>query len=58
MGHPLSVPTIVRAKENLLKVQGMGGGDLDWSALAAGVRKDAGLEPFRDGTDQGKGNAA
>lgn len=48
------MPTIERAQQNLLKAQEMGSGHLDWSSMAAVARMDAGLEPFREGTDDGK----
>lgn len=57
-GHPVELPTIQRAKDSLLKVTEMGGENLDWSALAVAARMHAGLEPFKDGTDEGKKRAA
>jgi hypothetical protein len=48
------MPTIERAKANLERARDMGAGALDWSALAVPLRVDAGLEPFRPGTDEGK----
>jgi 3-hydroxyisobutyrate dehydrogenase-like beta-hydroxyacid dehydrogenase len=58
MGYPTPLPTIERAKNGLLKAQEMGAGQLDWSALSAVVRSEAGLSPFREETDSGKRKAA
>lgn len=57
MGLSVSLPTIERAKKNLERARDEGHGDLDWAALASVVRADAGLPPFREGTDKGKQSA-
>jgi len=58
MGHPTPMPTIERAKQSLLRAQELGASQLDWSALSAVARLEAGLEPFRENTDGGKRKAA
>ncbi|WWC70021.1 uncharacterized protein I206_103965 [Kwoniella pini CBS 10737] len=55
LGHPVSLPTIERAKDNMERSKELGGKDQDWSSLAAAVREQAGLEPYREGTNGGKG---
>lgn len=57
MGHPVALPTIERAKASLLKAVELGAESLDWSAASAAARLEAGLEPFREGTDGGKKRA-
>jgi hypothetical protein len=48
------VPTIERAKQSLLRAKELGADGLDWAALAVTARVEAGLEPFKEGTDNGK----
>ena len=50
--HPVPLPTLDRAMASMKRVQELGG-DLDWGALTVASRMDAGLEPFRPGTDNG-----
>jgi len=54
MGHPCPVPTIERAVQNLNRAKEIGGPGLDWSSLAIATREQAGLEPFRAESKQGK----
>ena len=54
LDHPVPLPTLDRAVENIKRAKEIGGAEYDWSALAIGPRIDAGLEPFREGTDKGK----
>ena len=58
LGHPVNLPTIQRAQANLNKVKDEGGASLDWSAMAAAERENAGLGPWREGTDGGKAGPA
>ena len=53
-GTPTAVPTIERAKQGLLRAKDLGAESLDWSALAVTARVDAGLQPFKEGTDNGR----
>jgi hypothetical protein len=41
-----------------LKAVDLGAENLDWSALSIAARTEAGLEPFKEGTDNGKKKAA
>ncbi|OCF74583.1 hypothetical protein I204_04962 [Kwoniella mangroviensis CBS 8886] len=56
LGHPVDLPTIELAMKNMERSKELGGKDQDWSALAAAVRESSGMEPFREGTNGGKGN--
>ncbi|WRT66403.1 uncharacterized protein IL334_003359 [Kwoniella shivajii] len=56
LGHPVSLPTIERAKSNMERAKELSGPSQDWSALAAAVREQAGLEPYREGTNNGQGD--
>ncbi|WVW83946.1 hypothetical protein I302_105969 [Kwoniella bestiolae CBS 10118] len=55
LGHPVSLPTIELAMKNMERSKELGGNDQDWSALAAAVREANGLEPYREGTNNGQG---
>ncbi|WWC62000.1 uncharacterized protein I303_104587 [Kwoniella dejecticola CBS 10117] len=57
LGHPVSLPTIERAKANMERAKEIGGKDQDWSSLAIAIREQAGLQPYRDGTNGGKGTS-
>jgi len=54
MGHACPVPTIERALSNLDRAKEIGGAGMDWSSLAIALREQAGLTPFRPGSDEGK----
>ena len=41
-----------------MKAVDLGAENLDWSALSIAARAEAGLEPFKEGTDNGKKKAA
>ncbi|WVQ80762.1 hypothetical protein IAT38_002867 [Cryptococcus sp. DSM 104549] len=56
LGHPCPLPTIQRAKDNMERAKEIGGAAQDWAALTAAVREQAGFEPYREGTNGGKGN--
>lgn len=54
LDHPVPLPTLERAIENLKRAKESYGADYDWSVLATGARIDAGLDPFKPGTENGK----
>jgi len=47
LGHPVNLPTIQLAQSNMQRAVELGGSDMDWSSLAAILRQDAGLPPFK-----------
>jgi len=52
--HPVPLPTLDRAIANMKRAKEIGGDGYDWGVLAVCSRVDAGLPPFREGTDNGK----
>ncbi|ORX36641.1 hypothetical protein BD324DRAFT_651127 [Kockovaella imperatae] len=54
LGHPVNLPTIERARNNLSTLKDEGLGHFDWSSIASTERKNAGLPPWREGTNDGK----
>ncbi|WVQ99436.1 hypothetical protein IAU59_006571 [Kwoniella sp. CBS 9459] len=55
LGHPCSLPTVELALKNMERAKEIGGPSQDWSALSVVLREQAGLEPFREGTNNGQG---
>jgi hypothetical protein len=54
LAKPFPLPTLETAIDNLNRAKDAGWSHLDWSALSLPIRQDAGLEPFKEGTDDGK----
>ncbi|WWC89297.1 uncharacterized protein L201_004218 [Kwoniella dendrophila CBS 6074] len=55
-GKQVPLPTIELAKKNMERSKELGGPSQDWSSLAVAVREQAGLQPYREGTNNGQGN--
>ncbi|OCF36815.1 hypothetical protein I316_01411 [Kwoniella heveanensis BCC8398] len=58
LGHPCSLPTVELALKNMERAKEIGGPSQDWSALSIVLREQAGLEPFREGTNNGQGQGS
>ncbi|WVF71494.1 hypothetical protein IAT40_006300 [Kwoniella sp. CBS 6097] len=56
LGHPTPLPTVELALKNMERAKEIGGPSQDWSALSIVLREQAGLEPFREGTNNGQGS--